>query len=90
MVAPEEDFDRVYGELCEANPDALVCKGFESAYLGFTVGLNPVAVYDYEMCIDIVIGEGDITREEAILYFFYSTLSRCTTEGSPVFMRGHR
>lgn len=86
MICPG-DFDKAYGKLCEVNPDALVCKGFETAYLGHTVNARPVAVYDYEMCLDIIIGDGDITRDEAIVYFLHSTLVYCTTSDSPLFMR---
>ena len=90
-VAAFEDSDpnRIYAPLRDANPNALVCKGYESAYMGFTVGKNPVAAYDYDICIDIVIGEGDITEEEAVAYFVFNTLTKCTgRENAPVFIRG--
>jgi hypothetical protein len=40
------------------------------------------------MCIDIVLAQGDITKDDAIAYFFYNTLSKCHGENSPIFMRG--
>lgn len=82
-----DDPASLYRSLYEVNPDALVCVGFESAYMGFTVGNHPVAVYDYEMCIDAVLGEGDITRDEAVAYFYFYTLSECVLEDSPIFIR---
>lgn len=82
-----EDPQELYGRLYDANPNALVCKGFETAYLGFTVGAMCVAVYDYDMCIDLILAEGDLTKEEAVTYFYYTTLSKCATAHSPIFMR---
>lgn len=83
-----DDPSKVYKALRDVNPQALVCKGFEAAYVGFTVATKPAAVYDYDICIDIVVGEGDITEEEAVAYFFFNTLSKCDQESAPVFVRG--
>lgn len=83
------DPDRLYASLRLANPDALVCLGFETAYMGFTVEAQPVAVYDYEMCIDIVMGEGDITEEEAVAYFVFNTMGKCVgKKDAPIFVQG--
>ena len=80
---------KIYRLLRDANPEALVCKGYESAYMGFTVAKRPIAVYDYDICIDIVIGEGDITEKEAVAYFVFNTLQKCTDNpNAPVFVRG--
>jgi hypothetical protein len=90
-VAAFENCDpsKIYRPLRIANPNALVCRGYESAYMGFTVAKTPVAVYDYDLCIDIVIGEGDITEEEAVAYFVFNTLSKCTGDpNAPAFVRG--
>jgi hypothetical protein len=83
--------NHVYAALRDVNPAALVCVGFEEAYMGFTVEASPVAVYDYDLCIDIVMGEGDITEEEAVAYFLFNTLGKCRgREGAPVFLQGLR
>lgn len=82
------DPNEIYAALRDVNPQALVCKGFEPAYIGFTVSAKPAAVYDYDICIDIVMGEGDITEEEAVAYFYFNTLRQCDREFAPVFVRG--
>ena len=90
-VAAFEQCDprKIYAPLRDANPEALVCRGYEPAYMGFTVAKRPVAVYDYDICIDIVIGEGDITEDEAVAYFVFNTLQKCTdVPNAPVFLRG--
>lgn len=80
--------DDPYRDLREANPKALICLGYEDAYMGFTVARRPVATYDYDACIDIVIDEGDLTEEEAAAYFYYYTLSKCQgVKNAPLFVR---
>jgi hypothetical protein len=84
---PSEEPSVVYATLMEVNPEAKVAVGFERAYLGCTVGTRPVAVYEYETCIEIIRSKGDISEEDAVLYFYYHTVSQCTCEDSPHFVR---
>jgi len=43
--------------ISEANPEALLADGFESAFLGMAqrCGREPLAVYDIEKCIEILM-----------------------------------
>lgn len=85
--------DSVYRDLSRLNPRAMIIAGFETAYVGHTVGTlgRPVAVYDYEECIDSILGEGDITHDEAVAYFIYHTLSKCQNcDEPPVFVRRYQ
>jgi hypothetical protein len=77
----------VYATLMEVNPEAKIAVGFERAYLGCTVGLRPVAVYEYETCIDIIRENGEVSEEDATLYFYFHTLSQCDCQDSPQFVR---
>jgi hypothetical protein len=88
---PEEN--SAYASLSRANPHALIIAGFDHAYIGHTVGTlgRPVAVYDYEECIDSIVGEGDITEDEAVAYFVFHTLSQCQNrEDPPIFVRRYQ
>jgi hypothetical protein len=77
-----------YRGLREVNPEAKIAAGFESAYLGFTVSSRPVAAYEYEECVRIIAAAGGgLSESEATTYFYYNTLSECTDEDSPVFIR---
>jgi hypothetical protein len=87
---PTDGDDEIYNSLKKINPDALIVAGFEVAYIGHTVGLKKhVAVYRYEDCIDSILGEGDITVEEAEIYFRFHTLAACKGENAPLFVRGY-
>lgn len=86
-LSPLRDPDP-YATLRRLNPKALVCSTYSDAYLGFTVGKRPVATYDYDCCIRIVVGEGDLTEEEATVYFYYFTISKCLGKRhAPLFIR---
>jgi len=83
-------YEEIYKSLLKINPHAELVSGFETAYIGHTVGLSKVvAVYRYEDCIDSILGEGDITEEEAEVYFRFHTLAACKSENSPIFVRGY-
>jgi hypothetical protein len=87
-VNPDSDEPRdVYKGLSEVNPDAKIAYGFERAYLGYTIGDRPVAVYEYEECINIVKTLGEMNTNDATAHFFYTTLSQCGDQDSPIFVR---
>jgi len=87
MIAAKKS-DDPYADLRRVNPKALICVGYEDAYLGVLVDTEPVAVYDLLACIDIVIGEGDLTHDEASAYFCFYTLSKCRgVRNAPRFVR---
>jgi hypothetical protein len=77
----------VYRELCDLNPTAIIAKGFEPAYLGFSVGDGIRAVYDYDECIAVLIHEHSYTDDEAETYLLASVISASMDENSPIFVR---
>lgn len=84
---PPGDPDEIYALLHELNAEAMVCMGFEVAYIGPTVAEKPVAVYDYDACIEIIMDKSDIKEDDATAYFYYNTLMHCVGRNSPVFVR---
>lgn len=79
--------DDVYEELAEANPDAMVANGFEDAYLGYTAGMGtPVAVYDYQKCVEVLMDRDGMTEEEAIEYLEHNAVSAYVGKGTPIFI----
>ena len=54
--------------LARINPDAVIAKGFDEAYVGFLRRANKpsIAVYDYRTCLDILIRDEDFDKSEAI------------------------
>ena len=74
-------------EIVEVNPEALLMpKEFDKAIIGYVerIGLEPVAIYNTNMIIDIYIEQG-MTEEEAIEYFWYNTFGSYAGEYTPMF-----
>lgn len=87
-VRRPSDPDEVYEDLAEANPEAMVADGFEDAYIGYTVGAGrpTLAVYDYALCVDSLMAREGWSREEAIEYLEFNTVSAYVGENTPVFL----
>mgnify|MGYP003145702950 FL=1 len=73
--------------LFEANPDALVADGLEEAYIGcgHQHGKPPVAIYDAEKCVEVLMKQG-MTYAEAQEWFDFNTAGAWVGEGTPIFM----
>ena len=65
--------------------EALVAKEFESALIGYTNGANLVAVYDYELCVHILM-EDNMTYEQAIEHMEYNVVGGYMGEKTPIFI----
>jgi hypothetical protein len=72
--------------LAEENPDALLADGFEEALVGVCrrFGQNPLAAYDYDKCIEILMR--DMSYEEAVEYFEFNVIGAYVGENTPVFL----
>lgn len=71
----------------EHNPDAVLFDGFDEALIGtwsrFNVG--PLALYDYNKCIHILINRDGMTHEEAVEYFDFNVIGAWVGEYTPAF-----
>ena len=87
MVSLRDD-DDVYMDLSQVNEHALVCREFDSAYIGYTVGAGGMgrAVYDYDLCVDALIERDKMSPEEAVEYFEFNTLGAYFGENTPLFI----
>lgn len=74
--------------LGELNPEMLVMPDFEEALIGYVerCGTSPLACYDVEKCIQILIERDGMTDEEAMEYFSYNTLGAYMGEHTPMFL----
>ena len=74
--------------LAEANPEALLADGFESAYIGICRRFNTaLAAYDYDKCINVLMNRDGMSSEEAEEFFEFNTLGAWVGEGTPVFVK---
>jgi hypothetical protein len=71
----------------ELDGEGLLADGFGEALLGYVrrVGKPPMAVYDRQRCIDLLIGKG-LTHEEAEEHFDFNVSGAWMGEGTPGFL----
>tara|TARA_R100001443_G_scaffold16242_1_gene26170 strand:+ start:254 stop:505 length:252 start_codon:yes stop_codon:yes gene_type:complete len=67
--------------------ECLVADGFDSALIGISEGMNPVAIYDVDKCIQVLMEDEGMTDEEALDYFYYNTVGAYVGEKTPLFIR---
>lgn len=86
IAVNRQDDGSVYESLRLANPSAMVAKGMASAYLGHSAGIRPVAIYDYETCVEIVMSDYGMTYEESQDYLSRHTVPDIVAPDLPVFV----
>tara|TARA_R110002167_G_scaffold126382_1_gene307097 strand:- start:3337 stop:3588 length:252 start_codon:yes stop_codon:yes gene_type:complete len=67
--------------------ECLLADGYESALIGITEGGNPVAVYEVNKCLEILVEEDKLSLEEAMDHFYYNTVGSYVGEKTPIFIR---
>ena len=91
MVAPRKPETRreIYAGLLKRNPAARVPDGLDEAYVGYTVGADaPVAVYDYDHSVRILMKqENSLTEEDALKMFELAHVLVFDCEDAPIFVR---
>lgn len=79
------NYSEIEEELSYINEQALFADGFHEALIGIDV-VDYVAVYDYEKCIDILMGQG-MSEDDAMEYMEYNVLGAKMGEFSPRFIK---
>lgn len=76
-------------ELAEANPDALLADGLESALIGYTINTTSphVAVYDARKCVEVLVERDGMTPEEAEEYLEFNTFCAYVGPNGPLYIR---
>lgn len=65
---------------------ALLADGFESALIGHTQGSNVVAVYDYDLCVHILMERDDMTCMDAVEFMEFNVVGSYVGEKTPIFI----
>jgi len=65
--------------------ECLIADGFDDALIGISAGMNPVAVYDHDLCVDILVKEG-MTDEEAVEHMNFNVTGAYVGDKTPVFV----
>jgi hypothetical protein len=71
------------------NEEALLADGFEDAFLGMceVFGRPPLATYDKDKCIDILVERDRMTYEEAEEYFDFNVSGSWVGENTPAYVK---
>lgn len=68
------------------NGECMLADGFEKALIGHTNGPVVKAVYDYELCVAILMHEGEMTCDEALEFMEFNVTGAYVGETTPVFI----
>jgi hypothetical protein len=70
------------------NEDALTADGFEDAFLGICeqFGRPPVAAYDLNACIKLLVERDGMSHEGAVEFFDFNVVGAWMGESTPVFV----
>ena len=86
MVKPNRINKEDWDDLMEEFEGALMATGFEEALIGFGYQFNkPLAVYDRNKCLNILMSTG-MDYEEAVEYFEFNVVGSYVGETTPVFI----
>ena len=69
--------------------DIVLADGFEEAFVGVSRRFDmyePVATYDYDKCIQILIDRDGMDPDEAIEFFEFNVLGSWVGERTPTFL----
>lgn len=75
--------------LADSYPEMTLYPDLEEALVGIcrTFGREPVAIYDYEKCIEIRMRDG-MSYEEAVEFHEFNTMGSYVGEFTPAFLIG--
>jgi len=86
---PSNDDDEFIQDLTDLNPDAMAADGFDDAMVGYTVpcgGRKALAVYDYELCVGVLVKRDGMSEEEAVEYMDFNVVGAYVGESTPLFL----
>jgi len=83
-VIPDSDRNA----LAEENPEALLADGFEQAFVGYgySFGSKPLAIYNEETCLEVLMERDGMTMEQAVDFFYFNVKGAYVGDGTPIFM----
>ena len=66
--------------------ECLLADGFDSALIGITSGINPVAVYDINQMLTILVKREKMNMEDALEHLDFNVLGAYVGEKTPIYM----
>jgi hypothetical protein len=70
------------------NEEALLADGFEEAIIGMgeRCTQDPVAIYDAERCLEVLMERDGMSEEDAKDYFYFNVLGAWLGKHTPIFV----
>tara|TARA_E500000318_G_scaffold7690_2_gene7104 strand:+ start:6438 stop:6722 length:285 start_codon:yes stop_codon:yes gene_type:complete len=66
--------------------ECLLADGFDSALIGITSGINPVAVYDINQMLTILVKRDKMSMEDALEHLDFNVIGGYVGEKTPIYM----
>ena len=66
--------------------ECLLADGFDSALIGITSGINPVAVYDINQMLTILVKREKMNVEDALEHLDFNVIGAHVGEKTPIYM----
>jgi hypothetical protein len=66
--------------------ECLLADGFDSALIGITSGINPVAVYDINQMLTILVKKEKMNVEDALEHLDFNVIGAYVGEKTPIYM----
>ena len=66
--------------------ECLLADGFDNAIIGISSGFNPIAVYDYGKCVEILMERDQMSSEDAIEFMNFNVTGAYVGEKTPMFV----
>ena len=78
--------------VAEQDEEILMCDGFDAAFVGIAERCSkpPLAVYDADRCVDILMERDDMSYEDAVEFFNFNILGAWVGERTPLFLCRYR
>ena len=79
-----EDWDELMESL--EQEECLLADGFELALIGITTGVEPVAVYDINRMLYVLVHRDEMSADDAREYLEFNVLSAYVGNKTPIFI----
>ena len=76
------------GEISDLNPEAMMADGFDDAIMCMCIqfGGEPLVAYNYEKCLEILMGRDEMSKTEAIDFMEFNVIGSYVGLNTPVFI----
>jgi hypothetical protein len=87
-VKTTRDIINAWVDECYPDDKIIVMDGFDDAFVGIGAQQHkpPIAVYDRDKCIDILMSRDGMSWEDAVEFFDFNTVGAWVGEQTPLIM----